>query len=225
MAELITCAECGKSLSSSVKYRCIHCGNDPRPKKCLFCNKTLKASDVALKEDVTLHSIGSHTYYFCKNCIENLRNNVETERFSCPTCHGLLYYKDFQKEEARCPQCGESLYFGACRFCGKRYEKNSAHNECYKLYEKKATEENKRLSEYKYDAKANVLGVITALILSVIGCILGIIAGLLLYIPLGIILKIILGITLKEESAMFIGGITCALIGGIAGFFIGSGRT
>ncbi|GAK59284.1 restriction system mrr homolog [Candidatus Vecturithrix granuli] len=113
MPELITCAECGKQLSSSLNC-CPHCGQNPHLTKCDFCGKQIKHSEIP----------------FHKSCEQSWQEVVFSESFCCRVCHKEFTYgyanqhketrvscDDFEQTYFRCPECGEHTQMTHCSYC------------------------------------------------------------------------------------------------------------
>lgn len=112
MANLISCVECNRSISSEAT-RCPHCDTGwPRGLQCKVCLKPGKASEMAPYND-----FGKIVYLPHPSC----REAVLATDMACPTCKQPIA----TLVQKQCSNCGQSLPIFPCHYCGQNLHLNA----------------------------------------------------------------------------------------------------
>ena len=116
MPELVSCRNCGKSISSAAR-ECPHCKKDLRKCECLSCGETFPLSDAINN----MH----------QQCWNKLMGRKDLKEFSCPTCKKILSYSS-AGFHFTCPECGQPIYFEQCFICKRLVASDEAFRFCPK---------------------------------------------------------------------------------------------
>lgn len=140
MAKLITCIDCGKSISTGAS-QCPHCKSKyPLGRICRICQTKFKRSDWQHLVSPTLRSDT-----MCKSCDEKIRSErLKESHFKCSVC-GIVQSID----KKACLECGQPQPYREIRICTicdhevfkkdavTRYEgpvvEHFYHNYCFKM--------------------------------------------------------------------------------------------
>ena len=151
MAQLISCAECGNSVSSEA-YICPHCQKNPRSYTCMLCDKLGRMSDGS-GVAVTIDNSSAMVHAECLKLL--LSKDSGTITFTCSLCAYTSSYEDvectkdsdgYNQYKKICPKCGHPFQFYQCVFCRKpivshcvqtighyRYGNHSTHKCCSQI--------------------------------------------------------------------------------------------
>jgi hypothetical protein len=125
MAELVSCFECGKQISSAAEH-CPHCATKfPHGRQCLACLKQSRASAGIETRD------GQNPGWIDAGCYEDFKRDYQSIQYVCPVCKNIeACQTKIDDNNVMRP------FFPACSRCGhppdaQYYDRHCLHCRAY----------------------------------------------------------------------------------------------